>query len=105
MAIIFVLGIIVFLIMVHPIIFGILAALLGVIFIIVVVLSIKGGSASHPSRGRRHYYRRSSRRSKSFLRVMFDGQKRTQKRNGSHRGVMSGPGGVGPRGGKRRKYW
>lgn len=32
-------------------------------------------------------------RSKGFFATLLDGQKQTEKRNGSHRGVMSPPGG------------
>jgi hypothetical protein len=41
----------------------------------------------------------SRRKSKSFISMLLDGQSKTQKRNGSHRGVMCGPG--GPRRRKR----
>ena len=99
-----ILGIIVFLIMECPIILGVLAAILAIVFIVGIVLGAKGGSVSSPPRRRRRSYR-SVRKSKSFVRIMLDGQKRTQKRNASHRGVMCGPGGVGLRGGKRRKHF
>ena len=96
MAIIWILGIIAFLVMVHPVIFGILAALLAIILVIAIVLGWNGSPTSYSSSGGRQYHRRyyrSRRSSKSFLKVMLDGQARTQRRNGSHRGVMCGPGG------------
>ena len=45
-----------------------------------------------PSSGKRR------RKSKGFFETLIAGQKSTERRNGSHRGVMCGPGGS-----KRRK--
>ena len=42
------------------------------------------------------------RRSRGFFGSLIKGQSRTERRNSSHRGVMCGPGGRGPRGGRRR---
>ena len=95
MGFILALGILAFLIMVHPFIFGLLVVMLALPFVVAVILHIKGieipSSISQHSRRRRRSYR--GRKSKSFLTMMLEGQARTQKRNGSHRGVMCGPGG------------
>jgi hypothetical protein len=104
MDIILVLGIVVFLIMVHPTIFFILVAILLLPVIIGIVLSVMGVNIpSLPNLGfhaRKGSYRR---KSKSFVKMMIDGQSRTEKRNMSHRGVMSASRNVGARGGRRRR--
>ena len=85
-------------IVMNPVLLAISLAIIVIAFVIAIVCHIKGIKIPPfpSSRGRRRCYRR---RSKGLLRVMFDGQTRTEKRNGSHRGVMCGPGG------SRRKRW
>ena len=59
--------------------------------IIVIALAIIF-SPTKPRRGRR-------RKQKGLISMMLDGQKQTEKKNGSHRGVMCGPGG------SKKKRW
>ena len=67
--------------------------------IIVVILFVIVFTPSTPRRGRRSGYRR---RYKGFLLGLADEMERDRKRRSRHSGVMCGPGGVGPRGGRRR---
>lgn len=67
--------------------------------LIVIVIAIIMTPTS--PRGRRSSYRR---KSKGLIATMLEGQRRTERKNGSHRGVMCGPGGASPRGGKPRKW-
>ena len=66
--------------------------------LIAVILYVIACVSVTPVRGRS--YRR---KSKGFFGGLLAGQARTERRNSSHRGVMCGPGGVGARGGKRRR--
>ena len=66
--------------------------------VIAVIIFVIAFAPSTPRRGRS--YRR---KSKGFFGSLLAGQARTERRNSSHRGVMCGPGGVGARGGKRRR--
>ena len=66
--------------------------------VIVVIIFAIAFTPSSPQRGRRR-----RRRSKGILATMFAAQARTERKNSSHRGVMCGPGGVGARGGRKRK--
>ena len=71
------------------------------IFVPVIVVIIFAIAITPTSgRGRRSVSRR---KSKGLIATMLESQARTERRNGSHRGVMCGPGGVGARGGKRRR--
>lgn len=65
-------------------------------YIIVILLGIAFTPTSKP-RGRR------GRKSKSFLTQVFEGQARTQKRNGHNYGVMASSRNVGARGGRRKR--
>lgn len=60
--------------------------------IIVIAIAIIFTPTSGRGRGRQ-------RKQKSFISMMLDGQKQTEKKNGSHRGVMCGPGG------SKKKRW
>lgn len=47
--------------------------------------------------------KRRRRKPKGFIASMFEAQARTERKNSSHRGVMSSSSRVGARGGKRRR--
>lgn len=89
-------------IVMNPVLLAISLALIVIPFVIAIICHIKGIKipSFSGSRGRRHSHRR---RSKGLFQVMFEGQAQTERRNSSHRGVMSASSSVGARGGKRRR--
>ena len=101
--IVFVLAIVTALMMTSPIVVLILLLIFIAGIVSAVILAMRAdipANVGHSTYRRRRSYK--SRTSKSFLKMILDGQARTQKRNGSHRGVMCGPG--GSRRNKRRRY-
>lgn len=73
---------------------------LWLVGVAIYAIKFKGDSVRVPKRKPRIYR---PYRSKGLISIMLDGQKRTEKRNGSHPGVMASSRNVGARGGKRRE--
>lgn len=76
-----------------------------VLFVIMAIISVAGGvfcAIITPPSPRRRYRPRYRRKYKGLI-GLADDMERARKRNGQHRGVMCGPGGVGARGGRRRR--
>ena len=99
MEIILLLAIAVYFIFTYPVIGWGLLALLTIGIILGICMYKSGVNVPSGHRRRSGYHRRSS---TSILGTVFRAQARTEKRNGSSRGVMSASSRVGARGGRLR---
>lgn len=76
-----------------------LAGVLVGVYLVIIVIAAIIAPPSPRVRRRSGYHRKP----KGMFTALLEGQRRTERKNGSHRGVMCGPGGVGARGGKPRR--